>query len=382
MVIYLIYLDNAATTMVSQEVMDAMLPYFTTKYGNSGSVHSMGRHAEQAITEARKHVAAPIGADPDSIIFTSGGSEANTLAIIGLMEHLKAIGKNHIITTQVEHHSILECMKCMFDNGFYVTYLPVDKYGNLNLELLSASICERTGLVSVMTVNNETGNLYPIHEIGKICHQNNVLFHTDCVQGYCQTDIDVDRDCIDFLSASGHKIHAPKGVGFLYARRKDILHPVIHGGSQEYGLRGGTHNTPYIVGMGLAAKIAHDGYISGDHICGEMTAHIRQHILSAVSCAHINGTPFEDSKTINIRFDGVDGETLLVALDSIGIEVSAGSACSAHYSVPSHVLSAIGLTDDAARSSIRISVSKYTTFEEIDKAAKAIADTVKELRGG
>lgn len=378
----MIYLDNAATTKVSQEVMDAMYPYFSEFYGNPGSIHHMGRTAEEFIEDARRRVADPIRADPINIIFTGGGSEANTLAIFGLAKYLASIGKNHIITTQVEHHSILRCLKQSFYDAFHVTYLPVRRDGSIDIELLKASICERTGLVSVMTVNNETGNLYPIHEIGEICHQNNILFHTDCVQGYCQTDIDVDLDFIDFLSASGHKIHAPKGVGFLYARKKDLLSPIIYGGSQEYGLRGGTHNTPYIVGMGWAAKFAHEMYLNSDNSYGKMIERIKQHILSELPSAHINGTPFANSKTINIRFDGIDGETLLMVLDSMGIEVSAGSACSAHYAVPSHVLSAIGLTDDEARGSIRISISKYTTIEEIDEAAQAIVDTVKELQGG
>ena len=378
----MIYLDNAATTKVSPEVMEAMSPYFSEFYGNPGSIHFAGRVAEEAVENARKYVAAPIGADPNNIIFTGGGSEANNLAIRGVAEYLKSIGKNHIITTQVEHHSVLECLKQSFYDTFYVTYLPVRRDGSIDIELLEASICDRTGLVSVMTVNNETGNLYPIHEIGEICHQNNVLFHTDCVQGYCQTGIDVKRDFIDLLSASGHKIHAPKGVGFLYTSRKELLHPVIYGGSQEYGLRGGTHNTPYIVGMGWAAQIAHKSYLSGDCVYGEMLSHVKQQILSEIPDAHINGTPFANSKIVNIRFDGVDGETLLMVLDSMGIEVSAGSACSAHYAVPSHVLSAIGLTDDEARGSIRISVSKYTTFEEINEAIQAIVDTVKEIRGG
>lgn len=377
----MIYLDNAATTKVSQEVLDAMLPYFTQEYGNAGSVHSMGEHAAKAIGAARKQVAAPINASPDNIIFTSGGSEANTLAIMGLANYLKSIGKNHIITTQVEHHSVLECMKCMFDNGFYVTYLPVDKYGNINLDLLSAGICDRTGLVSVMTVNNETGNLYPIHEIGEICHQNNVLFHTDCVQGYCQVNIDVDDNHIDFLSASGHKIHAPKGTGFLYARNKKLLEPVIKGGGQEYGLRGGTENTPYIVGLGIAAKTAYEKI--GDIRVNNkvIMSSFLNRLIAQVKCAGINGRRYSGSKIVNLRFDGVDGETLLLMLDNRGVAVSAGSACSAHSAVPSHVLTALGLTDKQARSSIRISISNETTREEVCDAASIIADSVNMLRG-
>lgn len=378
----MIYLDNAATTMVSPEVMKAMEPYFSSIYGNPGSIHSMGRTAEKAVEAARHQVANPIRADPDNIIFTGGGSEANTLAIAGLATHLRSIGKNHIITTQVEHHSVLECMKYLIYNGFYVTYLPTDKLGQIDYKLLEASICDRTGLVSVMTVNNETGNMYDIYRIGQICRKHSVLFHTDCVQAYCGTNIDVDDSCIDFLSASGHKIHAPKGVGFLYARHKELLRPVIFGGSQEGGLRGGTHNAPYIVGIGCAAEIANEEYLRDIHKYGTMVGAIKHRILYRIPDAHVNGMPHGNSKTINFRFDGVDGETLLLLLDSKGIQVSAGSACSAHYAKPSHVLSAIGLTDDEARSSIRISVSKYTTHEEIDDAAQVIAGSVKQLRGG
>jgi len=233
-----------------------------------------------------------------------------------------------------------------------------------------------------MAVNNETGNQYDIYRIGELCKKHSILFHTDCVQAYCGMRIDVDAAHIDFLSASGHKIHAPKGVGFLYARPKELLCPVIFGGSQEDGLRGGTHNTPYIVGMGQAAEIANQAYLRNIYSYGMKTNAIKHRILSEVPDTYINGTPFDNSRTINLRFAGIDGETLLLMLDSKGIEVSAGSACSAHYAVPSHVLSALGLADDDARSSIRISVSKYTTSEEIYKAVRAIADSVKQLRGG
>lgn len=378
----MIYLDNAATTKVSPEVMEAMLPFFSDAYGNPGSIHSMGLTAEKAIETARRQVAAPIGADPGNIIFTGGGSEANTLAIAGLMEYLKRIGKTHIITTKVEHHSVLECIKYLVYNEFYVTYIPTNEFGEINYEMLEASISCRTGLVSIMAVNNETGNRYNIHRIGKICRKKSTLFHTDCVQAYCGIDINVDKDCIDFMSASGHKIHAPKGVGFLYARQKDLLRPIIFGGSQEYGLRGGTHNTPYIVGLGRAAELANTEHLKDVHSYGAKIEKIEQCILSEVPDTYINGIPHFNSKTINVRFDDVDGETLLMMLNSKGIEVSAGSACSAHYAEPSHVLSAIGLSDDEARSSIRISVSKYTTDEEIDEAISAIADSVKQLRGG
>ncbi len=377
----MIYLDNAATTMVAPEVMDAMLPYFSDTYGNPGSVHSMGREAEKAVSLAREKAAASIHADPEKIIFTSSGSEANTLAIVGLADYLKSIGRNHIITTQVEHHSVLNAMMNMYDKGFHITYLPVDGAGEIDLDMLKKEIGPRTGLVSVMTVNNETGNMYDIYRIGEICHQRGILFHTDCVQAYCSVSINLDEAPIDFLSASGHKIHAPKGVGFLYAARKELLRPVIFGGSQEYGLRGGTENVPSIVGMGKAAELSYTAWLRDVFPYGRKNSMLKKKILTALPYAHVNGAPYGNSKILNVRFDGVDGETLLMLLNSRGVAVSAGSACSAHYAAPSHVLTAMGLTEDEARSSIRISLSEYTTEDEIVKAADIIVDSVKQLKG-
>ena len=377
----MIYLDNAATTKVSPEVLEAMTPYFSDVYGNPESIHSAGRKAAKAIEKAREQVAVPIGADPSNIIFTSGGSEANTLAIVGLADYLKYVGRTHIITTKVEHHSVLNAIKSLFDSGFEVTWLDVDRDGDIKPERVAEAMRENTGLVSIMAVNNETGNRYPIESIGEICRGAGALFHTDCVQAYCGTNIDVDLSCIDFLSASGHKVHAPKGVGFLYARHKEFLRPVIHGGSQEYELRGGTHNVPYIVGLGKAAELSHAEWLH-TYAYGKKVGAIRNGVLSQLSGVYVNGTPHYNSKTLNLRFDDVDGETLLMLLDSQGVEVSAGSACSAHYAVPSHVLSAIGLTEDEARSSIRVSVSQYTTGEEIEEAVRLIVDSVNQLRGG
>lgn len=377
----MIYLDNASTTKVKKQVLDAMLPYFTEEYGNAGSIHTKGTRAYYAIQDAREKVARPINADPQNIIFTSGGSESNTMAIIGLMRYLKSVGKTHIITTQVEHHSVLKCIKHAFDNGFSVTYLPVDENGNIDLDDLEEHIFQKTGLVSVMTVNNETGNLYPIQEIGKICHRHNVLFHTDCVQGYCQADVDVVRDHIDLLSASGHKIHAPKGIGLLYAANREILSPVIMGGGQEYGLRGGTENIPGIVGFGEAADIMGSNRARYEVRYETMQAMVKS-VLEENRCVDfkINGMPYFGSKIMNIRFDGVDGETLLLLLDSCDVEASAGSACSAHSAVPSHVLTAMGLTDEQAKSSIRVSFSDETTGADIHEAMRMMADSVNMLR--
>lgn len=375
----IIYLDNAATTQVSQCVLDAMLPYFTNAYGNAGSIHTMGMDAAKAMQRAREQCAKPINADPNDIIFTSGGSEANTLAIVGLAKHLESVGKTHVITTQVEHPSVLEAMKHLFYKGFEVEYLPLGKDGKLDISEFAKAIRKNTGLVSVMAVNNETGNSYDIHKIGTKCKKYGILFHTDCVQAYGNMDIDVQRDCIDFLSVSGHKFHAPKGVGFLYAKRKELLQPIILGGGQEQNLRSGTENIPSIVGMGVAAEHANE-----DPARLQKNADKRKLFLSELTKelgdVRINGLPHEGSRTINLLFDGVDGETLLLLLNNKGIFVSAGSACSAHSAVSSHVLTAIGLSDDEARSSIRVSFSVFTTNEEICEAAHAIADSVKKLQ--
>lgn len=375
----MIYLDNAATTQVSQRVVNAMLPYFTEMYGNAGSIHTMGADAAKAMQKAREQCAKPINADPEDIIFTSGGSEANTLAIVGLAKHLESIGKTHVLTTPVEHPSVLEAMKYLFYKGFDVEYLPVGKGGRLDVAELTNRMKMNTGLVSVMAVNNETGNSYDIHKIGAECKRHGILFHTDCVQAYGNMDIDVKKDCVDFLSVSGHKFHAPKGVGFLYAKHKEFLQPIILGGGQERALRSGTENIPSIVGMGEAANAVFENPVSKQQNADKRRLFIDE-LTKELGEVQINGCPHKGSKTVNLFFDGVDGETLLLLLNSKGICVSAGSACSAHSAVPSHVLTAIGLSDEEARSSIRVSFSIFTTNEEIREAAHIIADSVKKLQ--
>lgn len=376
----MIYLDNAATTQVSQPVLDAMLPYFTEVYGNAGSIHTMGLNAAQAIKKAREQCALPINANPDDIIFTSGGSEANTLAIVGLAKYLKSIGKTHLITTQVEHPSVLEAMKYLFHNGFTITYLPVLPTGELRLDSLKKAIQHDTGLVSVMGVNNEIGNEFNLKGIGAICRQNGVLFHTDCVQAYCNINIDVEEFNIDFLSVSGHKFHAPKGVGFLYARNKDILEPIVFGGGQEFGLRSGTENTPYIVGLGAAASIAYENFYISRRKYKTLMEVFAGTLIEEVPDALLNGLPHYYSRILNVRFEGVDGETLLLLLNSKGVYVSAGSACSAHSIIPSHVLMSLQLSESEARSSIRVSFSENLSSEEVANAARIIGGSVKELR--
>ena len=376
----MIYLDNAATTRVSQRVVEAMMPYFTEMYGNAGSIHTMGRDAAKALQKAREQCAKPINADPNDIIFTSGGSEANTLAIRGLTDFLRRADKRHIITLSVEHPSVLMPIKHQFHNGFEVTYLPVDRNGCLDDQILTDSFRNDTGLVSIMGVNNETGNSYDLQKIGAKCREHGALFHTDCVQAYGNMLIDVCKYNIDFLSVSGHKFHAPKGVGFLFAKNKEILSPIVLGGGQEKGVRSGTENIPAIVGMGAAAE----DIFKNQSYYAEQNDYKRNLFLNELTKEvgefRVNGSPHKGSKTVNLSFDGVDGETLLLLLNSRGIFVSAGSACSSNSAVPSYVLTAIGLTDEEARSSIRVSFSEFTTHEEICEAAYVIADSIKKLK--
>lgn len=378
----MIYLDNASTTQVSNHVFDAMRPYFMEKYGNPGNLHSMGIEAASAVEKARARVAKPIHADPSEIIFTSGGSEANSLAITGLLNHLSETGRTHIVTSNVEHGSVLAATKYAIHKGFEVTYVPVNpETGCVEPQAVIDAMRDYTGLVSIMCVNNEIGTTNPIEEIGLIAHKHGALFHTDCVQAYCHKEIDVNKSYIDFLSASGHKIHAPKGIGMLYAKNRHLLSPLISGSaSQEYGLRGGTENVPYIVGFGAAAEEAYANIKQFDI----RTSGCRTRLLFDIA-SNLDGVksniPKPNSNIVSLRFDGVDGETLLLMLNSRGVYVSAGSACSAHEAKPSHVLKAIGLTDDEARRTVRVSFSIMTKTEDVAEAARIIVDSVKILRG-
>lgn len=376
----MIYLDNAATTRVSEDVIRTMMPYFDMQYGNAGSTHCMGRVAKKAIEYSREQVAAPINANPKDIIFTSCATEANSLVFFGLVQWLTQTNNTHIIVSNIEHDSVLSCVDILRDKyGFDVSIAKPDHNGIIQPEEVSRLVRDNTGLVSIMTVNNELGTQNPIHEIGELCHKRKILFHTDCVQGYCNVPIDVKTDNIDFLSVSGHKFHAPKGVGFLYAKYKELLSPLLAGGGQESGLRAGTENVPYIVAIGKAAEIAYSKIAKRKQY--ENMIHNFKSEIECIGGVYVNGSPYSGSKIINIRFDGVDGETLLLLLDSQNICVSAGSACSAHSAKPSHVLKSIGLTDLQARSSIRVSISDDTTSEELTAAAKEICESVNILRG-
>lgn len=384
----MIYLDSAATTKIAPEVLEVMMPYLTDEYGNASAAYKFGRAANSAIQKARAQVAGLFNCSPENIIFTSGGSESNNMVFQGLRHRLLKLEKNHLIVSSIEHESVLKAAETLVKDGFYVTYISPDKDGRIIPRMVEEAICENTGLVSVMYVNNETGAVNDIKEIGSICRKRGVLFHTDCVQAAGQHTIDVSDFCIDFASVSAHKMHGPKGVGCLYVRNKEVCPLICGGNDQEFGLRGGTENVAGIVGFGKAAELSKER-MRVDNI--EISVMKQQFYMklrdmlkqtdTACSSIHVNGCPIvEPGKILNLRIDGVDAETLLLMLDARGINISAGSACRSNESMPSHVLSAMGLTDDEARCSIRISFSKYNSQSEVLEAAEKIAFCINALK--
>lgn len=380
----MIYLDNAATTRIAPEVLEAMMPYLTTEYGNAGTLYSFGRSAADAIQKARAQVATLFGCTPDHVIFTSGGSEGNNTVFKGLRHKLAEQGKKHLIVSAIEHDSVLRAAESLTKDGFYITYIKPGSDGRISPKAVEAAIHEDTGLVSVMFVNNETGAVNDINEIGRICRQHEVMFHTDCVQAAGQYELSVHKNDVDFATVSSHKIHGPKGVGALYVREKDFLPLICGGAEQEFGLRGGTENVPGIVGFGAAVSIAaermRDDLISVSMLKQRFYMALLDafsHLDLPTDCICVNGHPvIEPGKTLNLRFDSVDAQTLLLMLDANGVCVSAGSACRSHEAEPSHVLTAMGLTPNEARSSVRVSFSKYNTTDEVVCAAQSLASCV------
>lgn len=384
----MIYLDSAATTKIAPEVLEAMMPYLTDEYGNAGSTYKFGRTAKAAIQKARAQVAGLFNCQPNNVVFTSGGSESNNMVFQGLRHKLMEAGKKHLVVSAIEHDSVLKAAEMLTKDGFYITYIAPDKDGYIRPRDISEAITEETGLVSVMYVNNETGAVNDIKEIGSICRKKNVLFHTDCVQAAGQYNIDVNDCCIDFASISSHKIHGCKGVGALYIRNLDIQ-PLISGGAeQEFGLRGGTENVAGIIGFGKAAELTIE-HLRVDMI--EISVMKQQFYMKLcdvfkasggdIETIHVNGHPvIEPGKILNIRIDGVDAETLLLMLDARNICISAGSACRSHEAQPSHVLTAMGLTDVESRGSVRISFSRYNTQDEVMDAAEKIALCARALQ--
>jgi cysteine desulfurase len=372
-----VYLDNNATTPVLPEVLDAMRPYFGERFGNASSIHQDGQGARAAVEHARESVAKLLGCKPSEIVFTSGGTEADNLAIAGVV----APG-DHIITSSVEHHAVLHTCKHFEKIGCEVTFLPVNGSGLLDPADVRRALKPNTKLITIMAANNETGVFQPVEEIGKIAAEADVYFHTDAVQAAGKVELDVNRIQCDLLSISGHKFHAPQGVGALYVRKGMQLQSLFHGGRHERSRRAGTENVPGIVGLGKAVELAISGLNRGDDKkMAALRDRLEQGILSRVEESGVNGEGVARvPNTTNIHFDHIEGEALMIALDLKGLAVSTGSACSSGAMEPSHVLTAMGLTADHARSSIRFSLGKQTTAEDIDFALALVPETVARLR--
>ncbi|MDB5352939.1 MAG: iscS [Planctomycetota bacterium] len=377
-----IYLDNHATTRCDPRVVEAILPYFTRVYGNSASVsHSFGWEAEAAVEKARDQVAGALGAEGREIVFTSGATEANNLAIKGSVAFLKKKG-NHLITSAVEHKSVLDPMKRLAREGWDLTIVPPDEFGLVSAESVNAAITDQTVLVSIIAANNEIGTINPIGEIGRVCHDRGVVFHTDATQAVGKVLLDVQRDRIDLLSLSAHKIYGPKGIGALYVRRREPqvrLVPLFDGGGHERGMRSGTIPVPLAVGLGEAVEIAMNERDEEATRVGGLREKLHRGIAERVEQIRLNGHPKKRLPgNLNLSFAYVGGEALMMAMRDVA--VSSGSACTSAEPEPSHVLRAIGLDEDLARASLRFGLGRFTTEEEIDFTVGAVSDAVARLR--
>lgn len=375
-----IYLDNAATTAVSPEVLEAMLPYFTQTYGNPSSIHATGRTAHKAVDAARRQVAEAIGAQPQEIYFTAGGSESDNWAIKGAAFARQSKG-NHIITSAIEHHAVLHTCAWLEKHGFRVTYLPVDMFGRVNPEDVEMAITDQTILISIMTANNEIGTIQPIRAIGQIAKAHKILFHTDAVQAVGAIPLQVDELAVDMLSMSGHKLHGPKGVGVLYIRKGVRIDTLIHGGAQERGLRAGTENLPGIVGMGKAVELANAHLAENAARMTVLRDKLMDGILERIPDVRVNGHRTErlpNNCNVSIRY--IEGEAMLLRLDLAGIAGSSGSACTSGSLDPSHVLLAIGLPHEIAHGSLRLTLGTDTTEADIDAVLDTLPGIVSDLR--
>ena len=376
----LIYLDNAATTKVAPEVVEAMIPYFTENFGNPSSVYSFAAKNKEAITKQREIIADALGAKANEIYFTAGGSESDNWALKATAEAYKEKG-NHIITTKIEHHAILHTGEYLEKNGYEVTYLNVDENGVVKLDELKAAIRPTTILVSVMFANNEIGTIQPIKEIGAICRENGILFHTDAVQAFGQVPINVDEYNIDMLSASGHKLNGPKGIGFLYIRKGVKIRSFVHGGGQERKRRAGTENVPGIIGLGAATARAMRTLEERTSKERELRNYLIGRITTEIPFVKLNGHPEQRlPNNANFSFRFIEGESLLIMLDMKGICGSSGSACTSGSLDPSHVLLAIGLPHEIAHGSLRLTLSEETTKEDIDYVVESVKEIVAKLR--
>ncbi len=376
-----IYLDYAATAPMLPEVLEEMMPYFVSSYGNPSGIHATGREARKAIETARRRTARAIGAENTEICFTSGGSESDNLAIQGAAFAFKDKG-NHLITSAVEHPAVIQSCRWLEKQGFRVTYLPVDQFGMVSPETLEEAVCPETILVSIMTANNEIGTLEPVAEIGRICREKGILFHTDAVQAVGAIELRVQDLNADLLSISAHKFHGPKGVGALYIRQGTRLESVIHGGKQERGLRAGTENVPGIVGLGRAIEIAEENRLNCIQSIREKRDILIREVLEKIPGSQLNGHPEQRLPNhCHFSFAGIESEALLLRLDLAGIAASGGSACTSGSLEKSHVLEAIGLEEDMIRGSIRMTLGQETTREEILQAAQSLRTIVEDLRG-
>ena len=373
-------MDNAATTPVKPEVLDAMLPYFTEKFGNPSSIYSISSENKKAITDAREVIAKTINTTPENIYFTAGGSESDNWALKATADAYASKGK-HIITTKIEHHAILHTCEYLETKGFEITYLDVDENGLVKLDELTAAIRPDTILISVMFANNEIGTIEPIAEIGKIAHEHGVLFHTDAVQAYTQVPIDVEAMNIDMMSTSGHKINGPKGIGFLYIRKGVKIKSFIHGGAQERHRRAGTENVTGIIGLAKAAEIATANMKERTAEEIKVRDHLIERIEKEIPYAKLNGDRVKRlPNNVNFSFQFVEGESMLILLDSKGICASSGSACTSGSLDPSQVLLAIGLPHEIAHGSLRLTISDQITMEDADYVVDNLKEIVNHLR--
>ena len=372
-----VYLDNAATTPVDEEVLEEMLPYFTKKYGNASSLHSFGREARDAIERSRERVAELIGAESEEIIFTAGGTESDNIAIKGIAFRK---GKGHIITSQIEHPAVMATCQHLEKKGFDVTYLPVDKYGMVSPEDVENAIRDDTILITIMHANNEIGTVEPIEEIAKIARENEIVFHTDAVQSVGKIPVNVKRIGMDMLSISAHKIYGPKGVGALYIKKGTKIEAIIHGGGHEKGLRPSTENVPGIVGLGKACELAEKRMEEDMKRMQRLRDRLIKGVLE-IEESYLNGHPEKRlPNNAHFRFAAVEGESLILSLDDKGIAGSTGSACSSKKLKPSHVLMAIGLNEVQAHGSLRLTLGRENTEEEIDYVIEVLPPILEKLR--
>ena len=375
-----IYLDNAATTKVRPEVLDAMLPYFSESYGNPSSIYGLGQEASDAVEHAREEVARAIGANRSEVYFTSGGTESDNWAVKGMARAAAKRGR-HIVTSSIEHHAVLHSCRALEREGFEVTYLPVDADGLVSPDDFAAALRPDTVLASIMLANNEIGTVQPVAQLARIAHEHGVPFHTDAVQAFGHEPVDVDELGVDALSASGHKVYGPKGVGFLYVRRGTKVRNLLDGGQQERGRRATTENVPGIVGMGTAARLAVAELDTERARLAKLRDHAIGRILAEIPHCRLNGSASRRlANNVNVSFEFIEGEAMLLQMAMRGVCVSSGSACTSGSLDPSHVLLAIGLPHEIAHGSMRMTLGRETTLEDVDRAVDGLKATVANLR--